>query len=129
MSNENPAKIEIGGEGRGLVDATMLEKRAAELAKIEGRHSFTDKDLAEARAELLGSEVIPPPPEAAGTEVENITSWDDLLGDSGGPVQTQTLEDEATLGESLVQEGLEEADHDIRLAASDELPPDDEPRD
>lgn len=129
MSNENSSKIEIGGEGRGLVDASMIEERAAQLAKIEGRHSFNDKDLAEARAEMLGSELIPPPPESGGSSAENLTSWDDLLSDSGGQVQTGTLDDESTLGESLVQEGIEEADHDQRVSAGDSMPPDDEPVD
>ncbi|MES2571612.1 MAG: hypothetical protein V4710_16355 [Verrucomicrobiota bacterium] len=126
MSSENSGKIEVGGDGLGLIDISMIEQRAAELAKMDGRHFFTDKDIEEAKLELLGSDPVPPPPESGGTTAENLTSWDDLIGDPGGQVQNREPVDEANLGEALVQEGLEEADHDVRLSASNEFPPDEE---
>jgi hypothetical protein len=63
------------------------------------------------------------PPEV-DAETENLTKWDEPPGASGGPVKTVLPDDEATVAEQLVDEGVDEAERDRRLAAAD---PDFEP--
>jgi len=55
---------------------------------------------------------------------EKLTEWDQPPGSSGGPAPTVQPDDEAGLDEELVNEGVEEADRDQRIAAAD---PDFEP--
>lgn len=120
MSNENPGagRIAVGIKGFGTADETMLHDRASELAKMDGREHFNEKDLAQARAELQSGGQPPPPPEVA-PEAEGVRTWYDTITDSGHRAPTQPLEDEANIGEQLVQEGIEEADHERRLSAEE----------
>jgi hypothetical protein len=54
----------------------------------------------------------------------NLTSWDEPPGSSGTSAPKTHLDDEIPPGEQLVEEGIDEADREQRLAASD---PDYEP--
>jgi hypothetical protein len=53
-----------------------------------------------------------------------LTEWDEPPGSTGTAAPKSQLEDEVSAGEQLIEEGLDEADRDQRLAASD---PDYEP--
>jgi len=53
-----------------------------------------------------------------------LTAWDEPPGTTGMAAPKTPMEDEVSAGEQLVEEGLDEADRDQRLAASD---PDYEP--
>lgn len=55
---------------------------------------------------------------------ENLTAWDEPPGQTGTPSPKTPPDDEASAGQQLVEEGLEEADRDQRIAAAD---PDYEP--
>jgi hypothetical protein len=107
---------ERGGGGAAPDEAT-LQERAEELAEIEGREDPNEKDFSEARAELLTTGSAPSAPEAG--ELENLTAWDTPLTAAGGQVPECGPDDEANIGEKLVEEGLEEADHDRRLSVSE----------
>ncbi len=57
-------------------------------------------------------------------QTEAITEWDTPPTAAGAPAARAGMEDEATISETLTEEGVEEADRDQRLAAAD---PDYEP--
>ena len=115
------AKFALGPEGVGTIDEALVEKRAIELARIEGRDDYNAKDLAEARAQLSAAHDAPIAPEVISPEVENVVAWDEPASVDGERRVTRELDDENTIGELLVQEGVEEADHDRRVSASDVL--------
>jgi hypothetical protein len=62
-------------------------------------------------------------PEVDARTVE-LTAWDEPPGSSGTSAPKVPMDDEVPPGEQLVEEGLDEADREQRLAASD---PDFEP--
>jgi len=128
MSNEHeagalPGRIAYGPEGIGPVTLEMVQERALELAKADGRREPNDKDRFTAREELLGAGQEPLPPEAAEPAVENLTSWDEPPEASGSRAPQVLPEDDANIPKRLVEEGLEEADHDQRVTAAEENPP------
>jgi hypothetical protein len=77
-------------------------------------------ELEAAIDETIGRKPAPELPIAS----EDITEWDQSPGQAGMPVKKVPLEDETSTGQQLVEEGLEEADRDQRIAAAD---PDFEP--
>ena len=81
----------------GTVTPELVEQRAREIARIEGRspEQVTEDDLQEARAELLG---------------ENTHPEED---------EDRTLAGSGHKAEKLVADGVEEAAHDQMLAAQD----------
>jgi hypothetical protein len=65
----------------------------------------------------------PAPPEIP-EKMEALTEWDRPLDAAGSQAHKVLPEDEVNIAEELVEEGVEEADRDQRLASSD---PDFEP--
>jgi hypothetical protein len=124
MMNE-PDSLNEGGEirtiggGGGTPDEETLQRRAAELARIDGRADPNERDFALAAEELRTTGSIAEAPEAGG--LENLTSWDTPLDARGHQSAERAPDDESILGEKLVEEGIEEADHDRRVSASEEM--------
>jgi len=119
-------KILTGETGVGTVTPEMVEQRARELARMDGRNEPHDLDRQQAQAELLGPAEAGDGPEAVNEELERITSWDEAPESTGVRAALVRPEDDANIAETLVQEGMEEAEHDQRLSAADENPPDEE---
>jgi hypothetical protein len=121
MNSDDPVTGEIQtiGGGAGAPDEQTLRRRAHELARIDGRTEPNERDFAEAAEELRTTGSIMEAPEAG--ELENLTAWDTPLDASGHQSPEAGPDDESTLGEKLVEEGIEEADHDRRVSASDEM--------
>jgi hypothetical protein len=125
QSSQRPGgKINIHGAGLGAPSPEQVEKRAQEIALIDERDpkNFTDADWDQARRELLGETVQPSleeSPEAARMQEE----WEMTPDDRGHRVNRQGAEnDEESVGEQLVSDGVEEATHDQMLQARrDEL--------
>ena len=115
-----PERLKAGSPGLGQANQTGIERRAGELARSDGRNAFTDADLALAVTELAGGVATPGAPEA-DPSVEQLTAWDDPLDQCGHRVGSTPMQNEGNIGEQLIQNGLEEADHDIRVAASDDM--------
>jgi hypothetical protein len=116
-----PTRLKAGSPGLGQANQNDIESRAAELAHSDGRTKATAADLDQAGDELAGG--------ASGTKgrdgqtaVNELTAWDDPPDQSGHRVEVVTNEDERTIAEQLIQDGVEEADHDIRAAASEVRP-------
>ncbi len=93
----------------------MVEKRAKELAVINGRlaHEFTEEDRVQAKHEMLGAEDTPENQEEDATA--SLTQWDEDPDTAGHQVENSAASDEQTVAERLVQEGLDEANHDQML--------------
>jgi len=107
-------KIVRGTEGIGTVTRQMIEERALELARSDGRAEPNDLDRTRAREELIGatsgSEKDP-------TREEPGRDWQMPLVSTGEKAPTVRPEDDENIPEKLIKEGVEEADHDQRLSS------------
>jgi len=113
MNEAQPrGKILHGTEGLGTVTAQMVEERAREIARSDGREEPNDLDRTRAREELTGdtsgSEKLP-------TREEPGRDWEMPLVSSGEKAPTVRPEDDENIPQKLIQEGVDEADHNQRL--------------
>ena len=121
-SQEGTGKISLHGSGMGVPSPEDIEKRARELAMIDERdpEKFTEADWSQARKELLGVE-HPTPPEETKQSAELSDDWYVAAPSRGHRVpRPGTEEEEETVGEHLVNGGVEEATHDQMLEARKE---------
>ena len=92
----------------------MIEERAREIARSDGRAQPNDLDRTRAGEELTGttsaSEKLP-------TREEPGRNWQMPLVSTGEKAPSVRPEDDENIPEKLVQEGVEEADHDQRLSS------------
>ena len=116
-SHRSQGKILLRGEGAGVPDEAALERRAKENARIAGRSRVRASDREQARQELLGRAVPP-------TTKDVVESRRSVSRDPSEPVsrrgrRTRTVPDQDLQDgvERLVNEGVEEAQHDQMLAA------------
>ena len=120
QSSQRPGgKINVHGMGLGAPTPEQVEARAREIAMIDERdpNEFTDADWNQARRELLG-ESPPPPPEESEQAAKMQQEWEVTPDDRGHRVNRPgTGDDEETVGEQLVTDGVEEASHDQMLEA------------
>jgi len=128
MSNEQElagpiGKIANGAEGLGTATPEMVEERARELALADGRTEPNEGDRHAAYRELVPDSTEPIAPELDSPELENVTEWDTAPEEKGMAAPVVRPEDEANIAETLVQEGLEEADHTSRVEAAEAFPP------
>jgi hypothetical protein len=114
-----PGRIEENGSGFGVASPEQIEQRARELVVISGRPttSITDADRNRARCELLG-ESLPDSTDEEETLISAVHHWDEAPGTIGHKTQTHLLQDETSLGEQLINEGMAEALHDEMLEAA-----------
>jgi hypothetical protein len=92
----------------------MIDERAQEIARSDGREEANDLDRTRARESLTGS-IAGSEPRTVG---EPTPDWYTPRGGSSGEkARTMRPEDEANIPEKLVQEGIEEADHDQRSSS------------
>jgi hypothetical protein len=104
-------KILRGTEGVGTVTPQMIEERAREIARSDGRTQPNDLDRTRAREELIGPTSTSEKP---ATREEPGRDWGIPLVSSGEKAPTVRPEDEENIPEKLIQEGVDEADHDQR---------------
>jgi hypothetical protein len=115
-------KITVHGNGLGAPSPEQVEKRAREIALIDERNpdEFTDADWNQAKRELLG-EILPPPPEESEDAAKMEEEWEVTPDDHGHRVPRPGVdENEESLGQHLVTDGVEEASHDQMLEARKE---------
>jgi hypothetical protein len=105
-------KISRGTEGIGAVTPLMVEERAREIACSDGRAEPNDLDRTNAREELTGAA---PGSEKRPRRQEQGRDWEMPLVSTGETAPTVRPEDDENIPEKLVEEGVEEADHDQRL--------------
>jgi len=117
--------------GIGPVTQGMVEERAAELALINGRPTgeVSQSDLDQARRELTGEPPVEPG-QALEESIPESDRWDPVPGSAGHKAEVTAGEDEDEEGRSdserLVQEGVDEAEHDQMLEAAKTNPEEDE---
>lgn len=106
------------GRGLGTVTDDMVRKRAAELALISGRPgNILSTDLDQARRELTGEERLNPEPTAA-EELPEEARWEEVPESTGQQAPTVPAPDEQTFAEKLVEEGVEDAEQDQMVRAT-----------
>ena len=121
MKEKKPSggKISLHGNGMGVPSPEDIERRAREIAMIDERDAdqFTDADWKQAREELMGAENHEPPEETPDN-AEVTAEWQVTPSDRGHRISRPGVEeDEESVGEHLVSEGREEAEHDQMLEA------------
>ena len=122
----NPLKegtLTENGAGIGTVTKEMVEDRAVELATINGRSEadVRESDREQAKRELTGEPDTDPKDVLLEAAPES-ERWDPLPGSTGHKVPESSSEDADDDGRSdsarLVEEGVEEAEHDQMLQAA-----------
>jgi hypothetical protein len=126
IMEQNPLTKGILAEnfiGIGTVTREMVLKRAQELAMINGHSSnqVLQSEFEQATRELTGGSDIDPK-EAALESVPESERWDPVPGSTGHKAPESSDEDEdnegRSEGERLVEEGVQEAEHDQMLQAA-----------
>ena len=115
-----PNRLRAGSLGLGEASIDEIETRARELALIDGRTTVSDADISRATAELGGSSGAAHAAEEINPAIEGLANWDEPEGQHGQHVEPTPSEDEASIGDQLIQEGVREADHDSRVVAAEE---------
>ncbi len=117
-SHPGAGKINVHGNGLGAPSPEQVENRAREIATIDGRDpkEFTDTDWEQARQELHGA-TLPSPPEETKQNAELVEEWAVVANDTGHRVPRAVEDEDETIGEQLVSDGVEEATHDQMLEA------------
>ena len=115
---EGSGKISVHGNGVGVPSPEAVEKRAREIAMIDERdpNEFTDADWNQAREELMGVEHVSAPEETE-QNAKVTEEWNVVPSSTGHRAPRPGVEEDETLGEQLVTDGLEEAAHDQMLEA------------
>jgi len=120
---QNDGAIMIHSNGIGTVTRHLVHERARELAVINGRspQDVSANDWAQAKRELTGQPEEDPKQTLLEFAPES-ERWDPLPGSTGSEVLTTPLEGEddegRSLGEKLIEEGVQEAEHDQMLEAA-----------
>lgn len=119
MKHNPLPKTVIHGQGAGEIGRNEIERRAREIALIEGNgdETVTEEHRARALAELSGAllpETTVEDAESRGA-ISRDPSEPPSLSGTGAPIVAEPNE-QADL-EHLVLEGVEEAQHDQMLAA------------
>jgi hypothetical protein len=120
----NKGIIMENADGIGTVTPAMVEARARELALINGHGSSgpTEADYQQAKRELTGEEEIDPQEENVESLPES-EDWDPVPGSTGRQAAESLGEDEDAEGRSeaaqMFEEGVNEAEHDQMLRATE----------
>src|SRR6266436_474982 len=128
----NKGIIMENADGIGTVTPAMVEARARELARIDGRDSSkpTEADYQQAKRKLTGEAEIDPQEESSES-VPDSEGWDPFPGSTGRQAADSLGEDEDAEGRSesaqMFEEGVSEAEHDQMRQASRAQEESDEP--
>jgi hypothetical protein len=89
---------------------SWIEQRAQELAEIRGAGRYTDEDLEQAKREFRS-------PENDTAEAGAGRDPSNPVAQNGHHVEDMAADDENEASARLAQEGVDEAQHDLMLAA------------
>jgi len=113
-------RLSANGRGLGTVTREMVVKRAREIAEINGRPDrVLESDFQQAQQELTTEDMDQPrlTPEELLPEDKR---WMEVPESEGGKVGEVPAADEQTFAEKLVEEGVEDAEHDQMTRATRE---------
>src|SRR6266513_2977772 len=121
QSQPPAGKISLRGNGLGAPSPAEVERRAMAMAMIAERNpdEFTEADWKQARHELMGAENNTPPEETPDN-ADLTEEWNVVASSKGHRAPRPGTEEEETVGEHCVIDGLEEATHDQMLEARKE---------
>lgn len=94
----------------------MIEERAREIARSDGRSQPNDLDRTRACEELTGPTADSDKPP---TRAEFGRDWEIPLVSSGAKVPKVRPEDDENIPERLIEQGINEADHDQRFRSGE----------
>ncbi len=119
INDPTSGRILVHGRGTGGISRADIERRARELAEIDGRSgaAFTDEDLARARADLLGTALPETSVEDDHAHIGLTRDPSEPPSDSGHQANSSEGPDPEKAVERLALEGVEEAQHEQMLAA------------
>jgi hypothetical protein len=105
-------------QGVGTVTDQMVLKRAYELAQTNSRPGGkpTPSEWDQAKRELMGGHA--PAAEEGNREIPVGKRWDPVPGSAGRRAAGSSLDDEQSMAERLVREGVEEAEHELMVEGS-----------
>jgi hypothetical protein len=105
--------------GRVAGKTTALRRRAEDLAFIKGRSRkrVQNTDFVEARQEIGGRERLAPKSTAAERLPEE-DRWKPVPESRGRKIRPKMAQDEQTVTQHLVEEGVAEAEHDQMVRAT-----------
>jgi hypothetical protein len=115
--------ITVNAAGVGTVTPKMVAKRAAELARINGRSAknVIESDKTEAQRELTGG-VVEDPKEALLESIPESERWEPVPVSAGEKIMPVRNDDDDEEGRSdnerLTEQGIHEAEHDQMRKAS-----------
>lgn len=104
-------KIVSHSEGLGTVTQQMIEDRAREIALIRGGSRPTKEDRLEARRELLHMRGIREEAEDLDEDLESLDP-SETRSEHGHQAPNVETDDEEQVQRDLVEQGIEEADHE-----------------
>ena len=119
------AKIIQHSEGMGVPSMETVRRRAAELARIDGRTEYNENDWREAKRELHGGHESLNH-DGADEMAALVSERDFVISDLGHRVETSNADIPESPGEELVAEGMDEVVHDQMLAAANDREIEDE---
>jgi len=108
-------KILSHHEGLGTPSAETVRQRAAELARIDGRPAPGEQDWKRAFLELHGGHHDPNPREDESDMLGATSATDSVAPTLGRFIREQDMDSDDSVGEELVIEGVEEAEHEQML--------------
>lgn len=113
-------RIESHSKGVGPLTPELVEERARELARIEGRteNEVTADDRVRARRELADEDLTLTSDEASASRVAS-SNPADMAVDTGHAVKAIQPNDEQLMAEEEVKEGAREAEHERMLRGQD----------
>ncbi len=113
-------RIETHGGGTGEISAGMIRQRALELAIQEGRDTAREDDLQRARLELEGIAGVNSADDETVDTVAGEHPPDEPVGSYGTMTDRVTTDEDEVPAERLIQEGLDEAEHERMTQAERE---------
>src|SRR5438874_12613675 len=112
QNNIEEGRLTMKGKGVGTVTRQVVLQRAREIAEINGRpDKILDGDFRQAHRELTGEELL----DHKATPAEALPEdkrWDPIPETEGRKTPEVAASDEQTFAERLVEEGVDEAEHD-----------------
>jgi len=113
----NTAKILVHSEGLGTPHTELVRKRAQEIAIINGRTRFSEEDWRQAKIELHGSHGTDSHLSDEMGMAAMVSEQGMVASDVGHQAERVLMEDDGNIGEELIAEGMEEAEHERMLAS------------
>ncbi|HEX2854594.1 MAG TPA: hypothetical protein VHO24_15290 [Opitutaceae bacterium] len=122
ITDPRSGKILLHSAGLGEPTNDAINRRARELAVIEGREEPTKVDFEQARAELRGTTLPVGGPDDVSSMESLSRDPSEPMAQHGRQVPNYEGTDEEVSAERLVTEGVEEAQHDQMFAARRKKP-------